>query len=139
MNKVEIKQYLVYEESEILALYKEVGWKNYYENPNMLRQAYNSSLCIMGAYLDSKLVGIIRVVGDGSSIIYIQDIIVSPLHQRTGIGSLLLNTILEYYNNVYQKVLLTENQPETLKFYESMGFNSVEKFGCIGLINSMVL
>ena len=135
MDKVQIKQYLEYEESEILALYKEVGWKNYYEKPNMLKQAYNSSLCIMGAYLDSKLVGIIRVVGDGSSIIYIQDLIVSPLHQRNGIGSLLLSTILENYSDVYQKVLLTDNQPKTLKFYESMGFNSAEKFGCIGLIN----
>lgn len=135
MDKVQIKQYLEYEESEILALYKEVGWKNYYEKPNMLKQAYNSSLCIMGAYLDSKLVGIIRVVGDGSSIIYIQDLIVSPMHQRTGIGSLLLSTILENYSDVYQKVLLTDNQPKTLKFYESMGFNSAEKFGCIGLIN----
>lgn len=135
MNKVEIKQYLEYRESEILELYKAVGWKNYYENPNMLKQAYNSSLCIMGAYLDNKIVGIIRVVGDGSTIIYIQDLIVSPLHQRTGIGSLLLNTILEIYSNVYQKVLLTENQPETLKFYESIGFNSAEKIGCKGLIN----
>lgn len=135
MDKVQIKQYLEYEESEILALYKEVGWKNYYEKPNMLKQAYNSSLCIMGAYLDSKLVGIIRVVGDGSSIIYIQDLVVSPLQQRTGIGSLLLNTIMEKYSAVYQKVLLTDNNPKTVKFYESMGFNSVDKYGGIGLIN----
>lgn len=135
MNKVQIKQYLVYEESEILALYKAVGWKNYYENPNMLKQAYNSSLCILGAYLDNNLVGIIRVVGDGCSIIYIQDIIVSPIHQRKGIGSLLLNTIIERYGDVYQKVLLTDNQPKTVKFYESMGFNSVDKYGCIGFIN----
>ena len=135
MNKVEIKQYFEYEEPEILAIYKSVGWKNYYENPNMLKQAYNSSLCILGAYLDSKLVGIIRVVGDGSSIIYIQDLIVSPLHQRTGIGSLLLNTIMEKYSAVNQKVLLTDNKPKTVKFYESMGFNSVDKYGCIRLIN----
>ena len=81
---MELKQYLYYEESEILELYKSVGWSNYYENPELLKEAYKNSLFIVGAYSDDKLIGIIRVVGDGCSIIYVQDIIVAPAYQRKG-------------------------------------------------------
>ena len=113
---MELKQYLYYEESEILELYKSVGWSNYYENPELLKEAYKNSLFIVGAYSDDKLIGIIRVVGDGCSIIYVQDIIVAPAYQRKGIGKRLLDTILEKYENVYQKVLLTENSRRLLHF-----------------------
>src|SRR5699024_12750383 len=64
-----------------LSLYKAVGWSNYYKKPSMLKKAYENSLYIIGAYLNEELIGVIRVVGDGSSIIYIQDILVSPKHQ----------------------------------------------------------
>ena len=80
-----IKEYSIYNEGEILNLYDSVGWSNYTSNPSMLKNAYKHSLKILGAYDADKLVGIIRVVGDGYSIVYIQDIIVLPEYQRKGI------------------------------------------------------
>lgn len=117
-----IKEYLTYNESEILNLYDSVGWSSYTSNPSMLMKAYKFSLKIFGAYDAEKLVGIIRVVGDGHSIIYIQDIIVLPKYQRKGIGTLLLEKILLEYKNVYQKVLITDNTEKTIHFYKSVGF-----------------
>lgn len=76
----------------------------------------------MGAYDGNNLVGIIRVVGDGYSIVYIQDVVVLPQCQRKGIGSLLLKSILLEYKDVYQKVLMTDDTEETMKFYKSLGF-----------------
>lgn len=73
-----VKEYSVYNEEEILNLYDSVGWTNYTSNPSMLTNAYKHSLKILGAYDADKLVGIIRAVGDGYSIVYIQDIIVLP-------------------------------------------------------------
>lgn len=131
---MELKQYLNYEEPEILELYKSVGWSNYYENPGMLKEAYKNSLFIMGAFSDCKLIGIIRVVGDGYSIIYIQDIIVTPAYQRKGIGKRLLDAILEKYDTVYQKILLTDNQPKTIAFYKKAGFETVDKSGCTAFL-----
>ena len=75
--ELSLKEYEWYEEEEILNLYRSVGWSNYYENPTMLKNAYEHSLYIVGAYIEDKLVGVIRVVGDGASIMYIQDILVS--------------------------------------------------------------
>ena len=138
MEHVQLRQYLEYKDSEILALYKAVGWKNYYENPQMLKEAYEHSLYILGAYSEEELVGIIRVVGDGYSIIYIQDILVLPDYQRKGIGRLLLKNVLEKYSQVYQKVLLTDDQPKTKQFYESMGFQTADKFGCVGFVSYTV-
>lgn len=46
---MELKQYLYYEESEILELYKSVGWSNYYENPEMLKEAYKKFLIYCGS------------------------------------------------------------------------------------------
>ena len=117
-----VKGYSKYNEEEILNLYKSVGWLNYTSNPAMLKNAYKNSLKILGAYDADKLVGIIRVVGDGYSIVYIQDMIVLPEYQRKGIGTLLLEKILFEYKNVYQKVLMTDNTEKTVRFYKSAGF-----------------
>lgn len=117
-----IKEYLKYNEREVLNMYDSVGWSNYTSNPSMLANAYKHSLKILGAYDAEKLVGIIRVVGDGYSMVYIQDIIVLPEYQRKGIGTLLLERILLEYKNVYQKALMTDNTEKTIQFYKSVGF-----------------
>lgn len=117
-----IKEYKKYNEEEILNLYKSVGWINYTDNPKMLEDAYANSLRILGAYENENLIGIIRVVGDGYSVVFIQDILVYPEYQRQGIGTALLNQILQDYKHVYQKHLLTENTEKTIQFYKSLGF-----------------
>ena len=66
-----VKEYQEYKEQEILSLYESVGWINYVNNADMVRNAYANSLKILGAYAGEKLLGIIRVVGDGYSIIFI--------------------------------------------------------------------
>lgn len=125
-----IKEYIEYNEEEILHLYQSVGWINYVNNPKMLRNAYANSLKILGAYENEKLVGIIRVVRDGYSIVYIQDIVVLPEYQRLGIGTALLGKILERYQNVYQKILFTDNTERTIRFYKSVGFEMDMDIGC---------
>ena len=90
---------------------------------------------IIGAYLNEELVGIIRVVGDGSSILYIQDILVSPIHQRKGIGRKLFEKITNKYQNVYQKVLITDNTEKTKAFYQRMGFSEVDKTKGVCFVN----
>lgn len=125
-----IKEYKNYDETEILNLYKSVGWINYTNNPNMLKCAYSNSLKILGAYENEKLLGIIRVVGDGHSVVFIQDILVYPKYQRQGIGTALLQQILMEYKHVYQKHLLTENTEKTIQFYKSLGFTMDTDMEC---------
>lgn len=125
-----IKEYTEYNEETILKLYESVGWSNYVSNPAMLKRAYEHSLKILAAYKEDTVIGIIRVVGDGSSIIYIQDIVIHPEYQRQGIGTKLLQTMLEIYKDVYQKVLLTEHTEKTIQFYRSVGFTMDTDMEC---------
>ncbi|MBU5333082.1 GNAT family N-acetyltransferase [Anaerocolumna aminovalerica] len=82
----------------------------------MLKLAYDNSLRIVSLWDVNKLIGIIRVVGDGYSIIYIQDLIILTEYQKQGLGSMLMNYVLNAYKDVYQKVLLTENQTSTVNW-----------------------
>ena len=125
-----LKEYGEYSEDEILDLYGSVGWTNYTKNPEMLKNAYAHSLKVYGAYVEEKLAGIIRVVGDGYSVVFIQDLLVYPEYQRKGIGTALLQRILEEYSQVYQKHLLTENTEKTIQFYKSLGFTMDTDMGC---------
>ena len=130
----QIREYKNYNRQEILALYQIAGWSNYTSDPDMLEEAYRHSLKIYAAYIEEKLIGVIRVTGDGYSVIVIQDILVFPEYQRQGIGRALIRKILEEYQSVYQKILLTDNTPKTIQFYRSMGFSAVEDIECRALI-----
>ena len=100
----------------------------------MLEKAYAGSLCTLAAYENEKLAGIIRCVGDGYSILFIQDILVYPEHQHKGIGTALIKAILEKYPHVYQMELATDNTEKTVSFYKSVGFRPLEDIGCCGFI-----
>ena len=116
-----IKEYTEYNENEILGLYQSVGWTNYTSHPEMIKNAYEHSLKIYAAYVNDRLVGVIRVVGDGFSVVFIQDLLVYTEYQRKGIGRALLEKVLQEYKDVYQKHLLTENTEKTIRFYKSLG------------------
>ncbi len=129
-----IKPYCSYSQSEILPLYRSVGWSNYYERPQMLREAFQDSLCVLGAYEGDSLVGIIRAVGDGHSVLFIQDLLVDPGFQRRGIGTALVKAMLERYAHVYQIQLATDNTEKTITFYKSLGFVPLPEIGCCGFM-----
>ena len=131
---MEIKEYQTYNEQEIIDLYQSVGWTNYISCPGMLEKAYENSLCILGAFEKEKLVGVVRVVGDGISIVFVQDILVLPKYQRQGVGSALMRAILKKYASVYQVELLTDSTEKSKAFYSSVGLAPVSELGCSAYI-----
>ncbi len=131
---MEIRRYTHYNKDELINLYSSVGWSSYANNPSMLEAAFAGSLLVLGAFEDDKLIGIIRAVGDGASIVYIQDIIVHPAHQRQGIGSKLLTAMLAHYKTVYQICLMTDDTEKTVNFYRSCRFTKASDIGCCGFM-----
>ena len=125
---------------EIFPLYEAVGWTNYTTNSTMLQNALEHSLFLISARDENgKLIGFLRAVGDGYSIVYIQDIIVLPEYQRQGIGTQLLRQTLEYFKEVYQMILTTDSELKTLAFYESNGFTALSKVGCTSFMANPLL
>ncbi|MCM3596024.1 GNAT family N-acetyltransferase [Metabacillus idriensis] len=111
----------------VKALYDDVKWSAYTSNMPMLMEGIKSSLMVITAWDHGKLVGLIRVVGDGKTIIYIQDILVLKAYHNKGIGSQLLKLMLSKYTDVRQKVLLTNDAADVRAFYEKHGFSSCDK------------
>ena len=78
---MEIREYTVYREDEILSLYRSVGWSAYTDHPDTLRKGFENSLLTLAAYRGGQLLGLLRAVGDGYTMVFVQDILVFPEHQ----------------------------------------------------------
>lgn len=133
---MELKEYRDYHEAEILNLYAAAGWIAYTENPAALRQGFERSLLVLAAYEENRLLGIIRAVGDGATIVFVQDILVYPEYRRKGVGTALLQAVLDRYQHVRQIELVTDNSEETVAFYRSMGFRDLSELGCRGFMKA---
>ena len=131
---MKIKEYKKYQEDEIQTLYAAVGWTAYTEDLPALKRGFQNSLLILAAYEDGELIGLIRAVGDGATIVFVQDILVIPQKQRQGIGTALLKAVLDRYSNVRQLQLTTDNTPKTVAFYKSLGFSELSALGCCGFM-----
>ncbi|HEM3481768.1 MULTISPECIES: GNAT family N-acetyltransferase [Streptococcus] len=115
----------------VLEIYDSVGWTNYTDRPTMLQKAFEHSLLVLAAVDGDRLVGLLRAVGDGYSIVFIQDILVLPTYQRQGIGRHLLEQAVTHFPGIYQLHLLTDNTEKTRSFYEAIGFTAVDSLDCV--------
>ena len=131
---MEIKEYKEYQEDEIQALYAAVGWTAYTEDLPALEHGFQNSLLVLAAYEDGELIGLIRAVGDGATVVFVQDLLVAPQKQRQGVGTALLKAVLDRYSNVRQLLLTTDNTPKTIAFYKSLGFSDLSTLGCCGFM-----
>lgn len=135
---MEIREYVDFNTDEIKHLYSEVGWIAYTDNMPALEQGYKNSMLVLAAYEGDELLGIIRAVGDGFTIVFVQDILVFPEKQRQGVGTALLKAVLDRYPNVRQIELATDNTPKTVAFYKSLGFSEYSEIGCCGFMRITV-
>ncbi|HEM5166533.1 TPA: GNAT family N-acetyltransferase [Streptococcus suis] len=115
----------------VLDLYASVGWTGYTSRPEMLEKALEHSLLVLATFDGDRLVGLLRAVGDGHSIVFIQDILVLPTYQRQGIGRQLLEQAVTHFPGIYQLHLLTDNTEKTRSFYEAIGLTAVDSLDCV--------
>ncbi len=109
-------------ETEILALYDAVGWTTYTKDPQVLMEALAGSSFITCAWSgQGRLIGLARAISDDASICYLQDILVHPDFQGTGVGKALFTKVAERFEHVRQTVLITDDEPQQRAFYEAMG------------------
>ena len=131
---ITIKKQEIVKLEDVLHLYQAVGWTNYTHQTQMLEQALSHSLAVYMALDGDAVVGLIRLVGDGFSSVFVQDLIVLPSYQRQGLGSALMKEALKDYKDAYQVQLVTEETEKNVGFYRSMGFEVLSTYDCIGMI-----
>ena len=131
---MEIREYKDFREEEIRRLYAAVGWTAYTGDMPALEQGYRNSLLVLAAYENDELAGIVRAVGDGSTVVFIQDLLVLPEMQRRGVGAALLRAVVDRYPGVRQIELITDDTHETTAFYKAAGFTELSEIGCRGFM-----
>ncbi len=87
---------------EQLYLRKKVGW-----NPISRKQSElsikNCLFHVKAVDDDGNVVGMGRIVGDGAVISYIQDLIVIPEVQKQGVGSMIIERLIQYVESIREK------------------------------------
>ena len=93
------------------------------------RKALQNGLINVSAIYNGELVGMGRLVGDGAMYWYLQEIIVLPQFQRKGIGTMIVDHLVDYAkaNSVTGKFTTIGGVSAKGKepFYEKMGFEII--------------
>ena len=119
---------IVFTKDQIIDLYNNVGWSSYLENENELWKAIENSLASYCMFLNDRIIGYARILGDGITTIIIQDLLIRTEYQRIGRGSELLRYILEEYKNIRQIYVICDDQAYLNQFYEKNGFKEIQKY-----------
>lgn len=93
----------------------------------LVEKALQNSLFDVTAVAGGKVIGMGRLVGDGAMYWYLQEIIVLPKYQNKGIGTAIVNRLLDYVSDHTQSgdftsVGLTAAEGKE-GFYERFGFS----------------
>src|SRR5690606_36630128 len=100
-----------------------------------LQAGLTNSDLVISAWMDSKLIGLVRALTDGQTIAYIQDILVRPEYHKQVLGSHLMRQILAMLEGIRQIVLMTDSGEENAPlhdWYRSFAFKSYNALGTIG-------
>ena len=118
--------------AEYNRLRQSVGWGAYQEE--VIDRSLPHSLYCLRACKDDQVVGMARIIRDAGMVYYIQDVIVRPKYQRQGIGTQLMDRIMDYvrahanHNSIIGLMSAKGKEP----FYERYGFTRrpTDSLGC---------
>ncbi len=128
--------YMYYKENrlcyeEYAKLRESVGWINF--SREQTERSLKNSLYTVSVEEDNQVVAMGRLIGDGTYYMIV-DVVVHPVYQRRGIGSNILDRIMEYVDNETLDggrssiQLISEKGKES--FYESKGFKRIPHEFC---------
>jgi len=86
---------------EFINLRNKIGWGEL--DFNIAKTSLNNSLFHVIIRDKSLLIGMGRIIGDGAMYFYIQDVIVDPSYQNSGIGSILMKQIESFLSVAAKK------------------------------------
>jgi ribosomal protein S18 acetylase RimI-like enzyme len=109
---------------EIVALYKSAGWwQESSEARKVIPPMIQGSFCFMVARsLDGRIVGMARVISDGHSDAYIQDVTVLDSYRGQGIGRELVRRLAQLCVDRKIGWIGLVAEPGTQGLYENLGF-----------------
>ncbi len=129
-KNIEVKIVDFWPENEIVELYQAGGWwKDNYDASaikNLIKGSFAFAIAIDKN--NNKSVGMGRLISDGVSDAYIQDLIVIPKYREKGIGKKIAKTLIKYCKKRRINWLGLIAEPNQDKFYKSLGFKLMEEY-----------
>lgn len=111
---------------ELVELYSAAGWIRSAADPDQLARAVDRSTYVVTARdIDGALIGLARCLSDDVSVMYLQDVVVHPEHDRDGIASILVQRCLSHHDHVRQKFVLADAANLPGEFYEEAGYRNI--------------
>jgi len=127
-DDVAIRLVQTWDEVDIVNLYRAGGWwKEEYNQRELPRLIRGSFLFVVAVDVKTgHAVGMGRVISDGVSDGYIQDLVVLPEYRKTGIGARIISTLVKKCVERGISWIGIIAEPDTEKFYLPFGFHPME-------------
>jgi ribosomal protein S18 acetylase RimI-like enzyme len=125
-----VKFVTTWDETALRDLYRAGGWWKEEWDPEGI------SLLIQGSYLfavavdkkTQRTVGMGRIISDGVSDAYIQDLVVHPGFRNKGVGKMILASLLSYCRDKKMTWIGLIAEPGTAGFYYPLGFRPMKGY-----------
>jgi ribosomal protein S18 acetylase RimI-like enzyme len=129
-NDIEIKFVEDWPEKEIITLYKSANWWKDSYDPSSIKYLIKGSFkfAIVFNKTDNKTIGMGRILSDGISDAYIQDLVILDEYRSIGLGTKLVKFLVNYcvLKGINWIGLISE--PGQDGFYTSLGFKRMERY-----------
>lgn len=127
-QNVEVKFVDTWSDDEIVELYKAGGWWKDSYDPSGIKSLIKGSFAFAVAIdKDSKkAIGMGRLISDGVSDAYIQDLVILPSYRGEGVGKQLAKALLDYCLSKGIRWVGLIAEPEQDGFYSSLGFKTMK-------------
>ena len=118
-----------WDEEEIAALYEAGGWwKEEYKTEDLRHLIWGSFAFVVAIDIKTgRAIGMGRVIADGVSDGYIQDLVVLPQYRKSGVGTQIVAALVNrcLQSGITWIGLIAE--PDTEKFYRPLGFHPMDR------------
>lgn len=108
--------------SEVLDLYRSAGWWEEGDDESAIPDILSGAWAVGSAWCAGRLIGMGRVLSDGRSDAYIQDVVVLPAYRGRGIGTGLVACLRDHCLAAGLRWIGLVAQPGTEAFYRRLGF-----------------
>lgn len=113
----------------IIQLYKEAGWwKENTHSRAIIPEMIQGSFCFIIAKWQDEIIGMGRIISDGVSDAYIQDVVVQKKYRNLGLGKDIVNRLVTVCLSKKLESIFLVAEPSTSPFYKSLGFTELKNF-----------
>ncbi len=126
ISHVDVRLVSTWPPEEIVALYRAGGWWKESYDPSGIPSLIRNSTAFAVAVHEDRAIGMGRLISDGVSDAYIQDLVILPAYRGHGIGKKIVNALL---NHCLEKGILwiaLIAEPGRREFFTSLGFKEMK-------------